>query len=85
MAGPSAGKTARARLLLETQESPLLASSIVPPCFSTIPRLTQRPRPVPCSPLVVKKGLKSLARCSVRNAGTAVSNRYRSAGPAIGR
>ena len=37
---------------------------MVPPCFSMMPRLTQRPRPVPCSPLVVKKGSKMWSRAS---------------------
>ena len=32
-----------------------------PPCFSTIPRETHNPRPVPFSPFVVKKGSKRLA------------------------
>ena len=42
-----------------------LARSMVPPCLVMMPRLIQRPRPVPRSPLVVKKGWKRLARmCS---------------------
>src|SRR6266568_60428 len=35
---------------------------MVPPYFSTIPDVTQRPSPVPRSPLVVKKGSKMRSR-----------------------
>jgi hypothetical protein len=40
----------------------LLLARMDPPCFWTIPCDTQSPSPVPLSPLVVKKGSKSLAR-----------------------
>jgi len=41
-----------------------LSMAMEPSCFSMMPLLTQRPRPVPFSPLVVKKGWKSLGRVS---------------------
>src|SRR4029077_2347355 len=40
-----------------------LSTRIFPPCRSTMPRLTDRPRPVPSpSPFVVKKGSQILGR-----------------------
>src|SRR6266446_5211736 len=42
----------------------LLRTRIQPPCLSTIPLVTHRPRPVPFSPFVVKNGSKSLRRFS---------------------
>ena len=36
--------------------SVLFSMRILPPCFCTMPMLTQRPSPVPCSPFVVKNG-----------------------------
>src|ERR1051326_3720142 len=43
----------------------LLRMRMDPPCLAKIPWLTQRPTPVPFSPLVVKKGLNSLGRVSL--------------------
>src|SRR5713101_720786 len=42
----------------------LLRIRIQPPCLSTIPLATHRPRPVPFSPFVVKNGSKILRRFS---------------------
>src|SRR5712691_8204885 len=42
----------------------LLRTRIQPPCLSTIPLVTHRPRPVPFSPFVVKNGSNILRRFS---------------------
>ena len=43
--------------------------SMVPPCLRMMPCETQRPRPVPRSPLVVKKGWKRRVLDLRRDAG----------------
>ena len=47
----------------------LLRTRIQPPCLSTIPLVTQRPRPVPFSPFVVKNGSNILRRFSRETPG----------------
>ncbi len=47
----------------------LLRTRIQPPCLSTIPLVTHRPRPVPFSPFVVKNGSNILRRFSRETPG----------------
>ena len=56
---------------------------MVPPCFSTMPRVTQRPRPVPTESLVVKKGEKRRSRTAGGDAGAFVADEDGDAGDAV--